>query len=102
MDMSNPVPVLHDRGVYNHLKQALRLPPDIAAKTEGMPIFEGGQRHILPSFFNLLLHLNEQVSDCAIVCFRMLMAGGRTTDCFEPLHGQCVCICRSIGFCHDC
>ncbi|KAK9809573.1 hypothetical protein WJX73_003405 [Symbiochloris irregularis] len=55
------------RGVYDHLKQALMLPPEVAATTQGMPLFEGGRRHILTSFFNLLLHLNKQEEQCMVV-----------------------------------
>jgi hypothetical protein len=52
------------RGVFLQLKEALLLPYE--AKEEAQRsrlnyLYSGGERHILPSFFNLLKHLHNQV-----------------------------------------
>ncbi len=53
------------RGVYEQLKAALALPCEskeaAGSSNEGQYLFSGGARHILPSFFNLLKHLQAQV-----------------------------------------
>lgn len=53
------------RGVYEQLKAALALPCETRAAVDSSSksqyLFGGGARHILPSFFNLLKHLQAQV-----------------------------------------
>lgn len=53
------------RGVYEQLKAALALPCEtrgaVDSSSKSQYLFGGGARHILPSFFNLLKHLQAQV-----------------------------------------
>jgi len=49
------------RGVYEQLIGALQLPPECAAKGRALGgLFASGERHLLPSFFNLLRHMHAQ------------------------------------------
>ena len=47
------------RGIYEKLRAALSLP---GGHDQGSPFFQSGDVHILPSFFNLLIHLQNQVA----------------------------------------
>ena len=49
--------MLH-RGVFERLRSALLLPE---GHDNRGPLFQNGDIHILPSFFNLLIHLQNQV-----------------------------------------
>ncbi|KAK9905768.1 hypothetical protein WJX75_005992 [Coccomyxa subellipsoidea] len=59
------------RGVYEQLKAALALPCETRAAVDSSSksqyLFGGGARHILPSFFNLLKHLQAQKRDFSII-----------------------------------
>ena len=53
------------RGIFKQLKDTLTLPEDCkkAAQQSSLGyLFAHGERHILPSFFNLLIHLQKQVT----------------------------------------
>jgi len=53
------------RGIFQQLKDTLTLPEECkkAAQQSSLGyLFTHGERHILPSFFNLLMHLQKQVS----------------------------------------
>ena len=53
------------RGIFQQLQDTLMLPEACkrAAKQSSLGyLFGGGERHILPSFFNLLIHLQKQVT----------------------------------------
>ena len=65
------------RGVFLRLTDALALPPACAeqARASSLSYLLGaGERHILPSFFNLLKHLQAQarMND---MCFPLKFAG---------------------------
>ncbi|EIE23647.1 hypothetical protein COCSUDRAFT_66025 [Coccomyxa subellipsoidea C-169] len=59
------------RGVYEQLKAALALPCEsreaAGSSDKGQYLFSEGARHILPSFFNLLKHLQAQKRDFSII-----------------------------------
>ena len=62
------------RGIFKQLKDTLTLPEACkkAAQQSSLGyLFAHGERHILPSFFNLLIHLQKQV---------MAMTHSRPTD----------------------
>ena len=72
--------LLAHRGVFEQLKAALQLPAECVRKGKALSggvrhLFAGGERHLLPSFFNLLRHMHAQVScywktSCSMcVCF---------------------------------
>ena len=59
------------RGIFKQLKDTLTLPEACkkAAQQSSLGyLFAHGERHILPSFFNLLIHLQKQVT--AMSCCR--------------------------------
>ena len=63
-DAHHKGPCATRRGVFLRLKEALALPPSCAeqARQSSLGYLLGqGERHILPSFFNLLKHLQAQV-----------------------------------------
>lgn len=53
------------RGIFKQLKDTLTLPEACKAAAQQSSLgylFAHGERHILPSFFNLLIHLQKQVT----------------------------------------
>ena len=53
------------RGIFQQLKDTLTLPEECKKTAQQSSLgylFTHGERHILPSFFNLLMHLQKQAS----------------------------------------
>lgn len=53
------------RGIFQQLKNTLTLPEECkkaAQESKVGYLFAHGERHILPSFFSLLIHLQKQVT----------------------------------------
>jgi hypothetical protein len=78
------------RGVFDRLKEALALPED--QQRSG---FESGERRILPSFFNLLIHLQAQVGAPR----RRLAGRSRASVCLSPVPGPGTELCALLMCC---